>query len=114
MQKQPLFLTTTYGPAVVNAMKELKARDDDRTLMTTFVEDVLQQIQRDFPSPPDKPKDWSRAGQLQCTCEFCAQVNQFLPDPEQGELSFYKTLKRNMTHVESEINKSQVDLDIKI
>ena len=114
LQKQPLFLTKTYGPAIIDALKELKSRDYDRTFMATFVEDALQQIRRDFPSAPDKPKDWFRAGQLQCTCEFCAQVNQFLPDRTQREISFYKTLKRNMTHVESEINKSQVDLDIKI
>ncbi|MCP4373569.1 MAG: hypothetical protein GY797_36515, partial [Deltaproteobacteria bacterium] len=114
MQKQPLFLTATYGPAVVSALKELKERDYDRTIMKKFVENVLQQIRRDFPSPPDKPKNWFRAGQLKCHCEFCARVNQFLPDPKQSEISFYKTLKRNMTHLESEIKKSQVDLDIKI
>ena len=82
--------------------------------MKKFVENVLQRIQIDFPSPPDKPKDWFREGKLKCTCEFCAQVNQFLPDPEQNEISFYKTLKRNLLHIEAKIEESQVELDIEI
>jgi hypothetical protein len=47
-------------------------------------------------------------------CEFCTEVNQFLPDPERSEISFYKTLKRNLLHIESEVEKSQVELDIEI
>ena len=113
-QKQQLFLTDTYGPAVASTLKELKGRDYDRTIMKKFVENVLQRIQIDFPSPPIKPKDWFREGSLKCNCEFCAQVNQLLPDPERSEISFYKTLKRNIVHIESEIKKSQVELDIEL
>ena len=114
MQKQQLFLTDTYGPAVVSTLKELKGRDYDRTIMKKFVENVLQRIQIDFPSPPNKPEDWFREGSLKCNCEFCAQVNQFLPDPERSEISFYKTLKRNIVHIESEIKESQVELAIEL
>lgn len=114
MQKQREFLADTYGPAVVSSLKALQGRDYERTIMAKFVEDVQQRIQATFPAPPNKPNDWFREGQLGCTCEFCAEVNQFLPDPERSEISFYKTLKRNMLHVESEIKKSQVDLDIEI
>ena len=34
MQKQRLFLTGTYGPAVVSCLKELKGHDYNRTIMT--------------------------------------------------------------------------------
>jgi predicted 2-oxoglutarate/Fe(II)-dependent dioxygenase YbiX len=113
-QKQKEFLTATYGPALVSSLKELKGRDYNQTIMRKFIEDVRQRIKADFPAPPDAPKDWSREGQLDCDCEFCAEVNQFLPDPERSGISFYKTLKRNLLHIESEVEKSQVELDIEI
>lgn len=113
-QKQKEFLTATYGPALVSSLKELKGRDYDQTIMKKFFEDVHQRIKADFPSPPDAPKDWSREGQLDCDCEFCTEVNQFLPDPERREISFFKTLKRNLLHIESEVEKSRVELDIEI
>jgi predicted 2-oxoglutarate/Fe(II)-dependent dioxygenase YbiX len=113
-QKHKEFLTGTYGSALVSSLKELKGRDYDQIIIRKFVEDVRQRIKADFPAPPEAPKDWSREGQLDCDCEFCAEVNQFLPDPKRSEISFYKTLKRNLLHLESEVKKSQVELDIKI
>ena len=113
-QKQQEFLTSTYGPALVSSLKKLKGRDYDQTIIRKFIEDVRQRIKADFPAPPDAPKDWSREGQLDCDCEFCTEVNQFLPDPEKSEISFYKTLKRNLLHIESKIEQSQVELDIEI
>jgi hypothetical protein len=113
-QKQKEFLTATYGPALVSSLKVLKGRDYGQTIIRKFVENVRQRIKADFPAPPEAPKDWSREGQLDCDCEFCTEVNQFLPDPERREISFYKTLKRNLLHIESEIEKSQVELDIEI
>jgi predicted 2-oxoglutarate/Fe(II)-dependent dioxygenase YbiX len=113
-QKQGEFLTTTYGPAVVSSLKELAGRDYDQTIMNRFVEDVCQRIQTDFPTPPTKPSDWSREGRLACACEFCTQVNELLPDPKRSTITFYKVLQRNMLHVEAEIKKSQVEMDIKI
>jgi predicted 2-oxoglutarate/Fe(II)-dependent dioxygenase YbiX len=113
-QTQEAFLTTAYGPALVSSLNELKGRDYDRSCMQKFVEDVVQRIQTDFPSRPRAPKGWSREGQLACDCEFCTEVNRFLPDPERSEITFDKTLKRNLLHIESEIQKSRVDLDIEI
>lgn len=111
---QAKFLTDTYGPALVSSLKGLKGRDYDQAIMQKFIADVRQRIQAEFPSPPEEPKDWSRAGQLNCVCKFCTEVNQLLPDPERSSISFYKTLKRNLLHIESEIEKSQVDLEIDI
>jgi hypothetical protein len=113
-QKQKEFLTTTYGPALVSSLKALKGRDYDRIIMKKFSEDVCQRIKVDFPAPPEAPKDWSREGRLNCDCEFCTEVNIFLPDPERSEISFYKTLKRNLLHIESKVEESQVELDIEI
>ena len=113
-QTQETFLTSAYGPAVVSCLNELEGRDYDRTCTQKFVEDVYIRIQTEFPSRPTAPKDWSREGQLACDCEFCTEVNRFLPDPERSEIVFDKTLKRNLLHIESEIQKSRIDLDIEI
>lgn len=113
-QKQEEFLTATYGPALVSSLKELKGRDYDQIIMKKFSEDVRQRIKADFPAPPEPPKDWSREGRLNCGCEFCTEVNEFLPDPESSEISFDKTLKRNLLHIESKVEESQVELDVEI
>ena len=113
-QKQKEFLTATYGPALVSSLKALKGRDYDQTIVDKFVDDVRQRINADFPAPPEAPKDWSREGRLNCSCEFCAEVNRFLPDPARSEISFHKTLKRNLLHIESKVEESQVELDIEI
>ena len=111
-QKQALFVTEIYAPALVKTLKVLKQNKYDSTILSKFVKYVRQKLKRDFPAPPEKPQDLSREGALNCACEFCAQVNQFLPNPIQREFRFDKTLKRNLIHVEAEIKKSQVDLDI--
>jgi hypothetical protein len=113
-QKQKEFLTDTYGPALVSSLAALKGRDYDRAIVKRFCDDVCQRIKATFPAPPEAPKDWSREGQLNCDCEFCTEVNQFLPDPKRSEISFYKTLKRNLLHIESKVEESQVELDIEI
>ena len=82
--------------------------------MNKFIKDIRSRIAVEFPAPPEAPKDWARAGQLDCDCEFCTEVNQFLPDPERRELSFYKTLKRNLLHIEAKAEESQVEIDVAI
>jgi hypothetical protein len=113
-QKQPEFLTDIYGPALVSSLDALKGRDYDRAIVKKFSDDARQRIKAAFPAPPELPKDWSREGQLNCDCEFCTEVNQFLPDPEKSEISFYKTLKRNLLHIEAKIEESQIELDIEV
>lgn len=114
LQQQPLLFIDTYGPAVIKALDELQQHDYDHEIMSKFIDNVCQRIQIDFTNPPNKPETWLREGSLNCKCKFCQQVNQFLPDANQSEISFTKTLKRNLTHIESEINKSRVDLSIVI
>ncbi len=111
-QQQPAFLTDTYGPVIVKALKELKNVAHDHAIMTAFRDDARQRIQAEFPAPPEKPTDWSRSGKLTCACAFCAKVNQFLPDPREREIYFSKVLRRDLTHLEEQIEKSRVDLEI--
>jgi hypothetical protein len=41
-------------------------------------------------------------------------VNAFLPKRDIGSIRIDKTLKRNLLHVESEVEKSQIEVDIDI
>ena len=108
------FLTATYGPAVVEARRDLQQRAHNPAISQHFADAVQQRIQAEFPAPPVPPLDWSRAGQLACDCEFCAQVNAFLPKPNVSTMSIYGTLKRNLEHVEAEMGKQQIEAEIQI
>ncbi|NOQ34853.1 MAG: hypothetical protein GQ569_03055, partial [Methylococcaceae bacterium] len=105
-------LTQTYVPAILNVVDKLKGQDYDSLIMTKFIEDACQKLQVGFPSAPVEASDFSRDGSLKCTCKFCAQINQFLPNPEQSDARISKTLKRNLIHIGDEIQKSGVDLEI--
>jgi len=108
------FLTETYGPAIISALNSLKKKDHNPTIAQQFGAAVRQCIQAEYPNPPEAPQDWSREGQLDCDCEFCTEVNAFLPKREISLMSLDKTLKRNLLHVESEVEKNQIEVDIDI
>lgn len=108
------FLTATYGPAVVEARRDLQQREHNPAIVQHFVDALQQRIQAAFPAPPEPPQDWARAGQLACDCEFCAQVNAFLPKPNVSAMSIYGTLKRNLEHVAAEMKKQQIEAEMQI
>lgn len=107
------FLTETYGPAIISALNTLK-KEHNQTIAQQFAAAVRQCIQAEYPNPPEPPLDWSREGLLDCDCEFCTEVNEFLPKSDVSSIGIYKTLKRNLLHVESEAEKSQIEVDIDI
>src|SRR5215470_15730853 len=106
------FLTETYGPAIVSALHSLQKKAHNHTIAQQFASAVRQCLQAKYPHPPEAPADWSREGQLDCNCEFCTTVNAFLPKPDIGSMGIYKTLKRNLMHVESAVEKNQIEVDI--
>jgi hypothetical protein len=108
------FLTETHGPAVVEARRDLQTREHNPAIVQRFADALRQRIQTEFPAQPEPPQDWSRSGQLACNCEFCTQVNAFLPKPNVSSIGIYGTLKRNLLHVESEIEKQQIEAEIQI
>ncbi|KOR30767.1 hypothetical protein TI05_13440 [Achromatium sp. WMS3] len=111
-QEAPEFLTDTYGPALVDILKMLKKHYYDPLSFKKFTDDIQKRIATTLPKAPDAPTNWAREGRLNCDCPFCTKINEFLPDPKQDKIIFSKTLKRNLTHIESEISKSQVDLEV--
>ncbi len=108
------FLTETYGPAIIRALNSLEKKEHNQTIAHQFPAAVRQCIQAEYPNPPEPPQDWSREGRLDCDCEFCTAVNAFLPKADVSSIGIYKTLKRNLLHVESEAEKSQIEVDIDI
>ena len=108
------FLTETYGPAIISALNSLKKKEHNPTIAQQFAAAVRQCIQAEYPKPPEPPQDWSREGQLDCDCEFCTEVNEFLPKRDVSSMGIYKTLKGNLLHVASEAEKSQIEVDIDI
>ena len=108
------FLTETYGPAIISALESLKTKAHHETIAQQFASAVCQCLQVRYPSPPKPPQDWSREGDLDCDCAFCAEVNAFLPKRDIGSMRIDKTLKRNLLHVESEVEKSHIEVDIDI
>lgn len=108
------FLTETYGPAIISALESLKTQAHHETIAQQFASAVRQCLQARYPSPPEPPQDWSREGHLDCDCAFCAEVNAFLPTRDRGSMRIDKTLQRNLLHVASEVEKSQIEVDIAI
>ena len=108
------FLTETYGPAIISALNSLKKTEHNQTIAQQFAAAVRQCIQAEYPSPPEPPQDWSREGHLDCDCAFCTEVNAFLPKRDVSSIHIDKTLKRNLLHIESEAEKSQIEVDIDI
>jgi hypothetical protein len=108
------FLTETYGPAIISALNSLKKQDHNPTIAQQFAVAVRQRIQAEYPKPPEPPQDWSREGQLDCDCQFCTEVNEFLPKRDVSSMGLYQTLKRNLLHVESEAENRQIEVDIDI
>src|SRR5512132_2429878 len=107
------FLTETFGPAIISALNNLKKKHN-QTIAQQFAAAVRQCIQAAYPNPPEPPQDWSREGQLDCDCEFCTAVNEFLPKRDVSSIGIYKTLKGNLLHVASEAEKGQIEVDIDI
>ena len=113
-KKKGLFVTRHYGPALIDALNNLQECDYEQLIIRQFIDDVLQQIEHDFPAPPEKPQDWSRKADLACNCQFCKQTRNFLLDPEQSTITIDKTLKRNLLHIEDEVRKNHIDMDTEI
>jgi hypothetical protein len=111
---EEIFLTETYGPAIISALNSLKKKEHNQTIAQQFAAAVRQCIQAVYPHPPEPPQDWSREGHLDCECEFCTEVNEFLPKRDVSSMGIYKTLKGNLLHVASEAEKSQIEVEIDI
>ncbi|MFA7240270.1 MAG: 2OG-Fe(II) oxygenase [Sulfuricellaceae bacterium] len=56
------------------------------------------------------PADWRRDSRINCTCQDCAKLRDFLDNPAQANWSF-KAAEAKRNHVERSIKQHQSDLD---
>ncbi|REJ76643.1 MAG: 2OG-Fe(II) oxygenase [Planctomycetota bacterium] len=49
--------------------------------LETWLISVRQQLESATAKPPTPPTDWARPAEVDCKCQFCAQLNAFLADP---------------------------------
>jgi hypothetical protein len=112
--KQPANLFLIYAPAVLNLIESHKSQLGDLEIFKIIVHDFLQYAQEHYASPPLAPTSLARFGQISCTCDFCKEVNSFLPDPNRSSLCFEKVLQRELLHIEMKIKEHQLDLAIYI
>lgn len=112
--KQPLLMPYVYAPAIRDVIESCKQETPHLNILKKIAENFLEQAQSSYAVPPKPPENWTRSGELKCTCNFCKEINAFLPDPQRSKMSFEKALQRDLLHVETEIAKHSLDLDIRI
>lgn len=112
--KQPANLFLIYAPAVLNLIESHQNQLGDLGIFKIIAHDFLQYAQEHYSSSPVAPISLTRVGQISCTCDFCKEVNKFLPDPNRSNLSFEKVLQRDMLHIETKIKEHHLDLTIRI
>ncbi len=108
--KTPLSLPYVYASALLRALGAYKKND----ILKKIAEHFKGLAKTMYPVLPLPPRNWQRQGQINCVCEFCREINQFLQDPDRNTLSIEKTLRRNLTHIETKIVENTLDLDIRI
>ena len=60
--------------------------------------------------PLEAPRDWARAGALDCSCGHCRELNRFLIDAERSTWHF-KAAEPDRSHVEASIQRVRCDVD---
>ena len=112
--KEPTNLFLIYASAVLNLIESHKSQLGDLGIFKIIAHDFLQYAQEHYSSSPIAPINLTRIGQISCTCDFCKEVNRFLPDPDRSNFCFAKVLQRDMLHIETKIKEHHLDLTIRI
>ncbi len=112
--KEPTNLFLIYAPAMLNLIESHKSQLGDLGIFKIIARDFLKYAQEHYSSSPVAPISLTRVGQISCACDFCKEVNKFLPDPNRSNLSFEKVLQRDMLHIETKIKEHHLDLTIRI
>ncbi len=112
--QKPLWLSSVYAPELLNAIRSAKAETHHFSILKTIAETFLERAQEFYPLAPQTPSNFSKTGHISCTCTFCNQINQWLPDPQVSSINFENTLQRNLLHIEVKITEHNLDLQIQI
>jgi predicted 2-oxoglutarate/Fe(II)-dependent dioxygenase YbiX len=100
-------------PAAIK-LKTWKCSTGDRLPdpVVNWVELVRQKLKVATQSKPQLPKDETRSANMNCQCEYCNQLRDFLRDSEQLEIEI-KAAEQYRNHMESTIRSQSLDLTSK-
>ena len=76
-------LTSAHMPALA-ALRPWLAKNAKKPLpaLTTWLAACREQLESLTAKAPEAPKTFQRAAEINCTCQDCAELKQFLKDPE--------------------------------
>jgi hypothetical protein len=77
--------------------------------LASWLTAVRQQLESATAKQPTPPADWTRPAEVDCKCQYCAQLNAFLADPanQVGRIAAREDLRR---HVMNNADQHQSDV----
>jgi hypothetical protein len=80
--------------------------------VVNWVESVRKQLKVATQAKPQPPNDKTRSANMNCQCEYCNQLSNFLLDPVQSEIEI-KAAEHHRNHMESRMRSQLLDLTSK-
>ncbi len=77
-----------------------------------WVESLRMRLKAATQAKPQPPNDETRSANMNCQCEHCNQLSNFLRDPVQSEIEI-TVLKHQRNHMESTVRSQSLDLTSK-
>jgi hypothetical protein len=77
--------------------------------LSSWLAAVREYLETATAKPPAPPTDWARPADVDCTCEYCAQLNTFLAGPanDVGRIAAREDVRR---HLIGTINRHECDV----
>lgn len=102
-------LIATNVPAAIKLVTFLKEHAKENRPFRNWIKTILRELQSRTHTPPVKPTDWKRNGQIgSCDCVDCVRLSAFLDDPTQPEARF-PMAKQRRQHLHGIIERHQCD-----
>ncbi len=77
--------------------------------LASWLASVRQQLELATARLPQPPTDWTRPADVECTCEYCAELKAFLADPAK-EVGRIAAREDRRQHLIDMIRRSQCDV----
>jgi len=101
----------TYGFDIVLVPALLKLSGPTGSAIESLHSACLQHLSKRIAEALEPPRDWVRDSTVKCKCNHCAELSNFLADPEQKEWLF-KAVQHVRSHVADSIKQSGCDLNL--
>jgi hypothetical protein len=105
--------TYDLDAVLIPAIRELVVVGDDGPAVQRLRAICLDHLRIRIAQPLEAPKDWRRTSVLSCSCGRCAELGQFLADPQRRIWTF-KAAEAERAHVRGTAMRARCDLDLTI